>query len=279
MSRRKIVFPIFLLAAGIGLHAEDRTHVVGLVKQIQAADYKDDRDGLKRLHDELGPFVEQSRFGAHVQYWRGFALWRRAINGFNDRVAPSELQADLQRAIDEFQSAWKMDPKFADAKIGELSCYGFLMFSNNSHPDAASLQEMIGEIHRMRHEVEAVDAGNPRLAWVMGPMVWNAPPEHGGGPERAIEDYEKALTAVRKSRGTDDPLDPSWGEPELRMSLAWSYLHRPMPDLDRAEIDAEAALKLVPYWHYVREILLPQIQEARRKAEAAFDEELAPRFF
>ncbi len=31
---------------------------------------------------------------------------------------------------------------------------------------------------------------------------------------------------------------------------------------------AHAALHLVPYWHYVRDILLPQIQEAKGKAKA-----------
>jgi len=35
-------------------------------------------------------------------------------------------------------------------------------------------------------------------------------------------------------------------------------------DADAAERDARAALKLVPNWHYVRDILLPQILAARK---------------
>src|SRR5580658_3570315 len=50
------------------------------------------------------------------------------------------------------------------------------------------------------------------------------------------------------------------------MSLAWSNLNRTMPDLSAAEQDAQAALKLVPYWHYVRDILMPQIRAAQAKA-------------
>ncbi len=34
---------------------------------------------------------------------------------------------------------------------------------------------------------------------------------------------------------TGDPLEPSWGEPELLMSLAWSHLNGNTPDLDAAE--------------------------------------------
>jgi hypothetical protein len=46
------------------------------------------------------------------------------------------------------------------------------------------------------------------------------------------------------------------------MSLSWSYQHRTVPDLKAAEENANAALALVPYWHYVRDILLPQIRTA-----------------
>jgi hypothetical protein len=97
-------------------------------------------------------------------------------------------------------------------------------------------------------------------------MVWNTPPERGGGQAKAIEQYEKGLEAIQKHKGVaSDPLEPSWGEPELSMSLAWSNLNRTTPDLNAAEQYAHSALELVPYWHYVRDILMPQIQEAKRK--------------
>jgi hypothetical protein len=75
------------------------------------------------------------------------------------------------------------------------------------------------------------------------------------------------LEAVRAHKpDVVDPLEPSWGEPELLMSLAWSSLNRTSPDLNAAEQDAQAALKLVPYWHYVRDILMAQIRAAQAKA-------------
>jgi hypothetical protein len=51
------------------------------------------------------------------------------------------------------------------------------------------------------------------------------------------------------------------------MSLAWSNLNRTAPDLDAADKYAHSALALVPYWHYVRDILLPQIQTAKAAAK------------
>ena len=76
--------------------------------------------------------------------------------------------------------------------------------------------------------------------------------------------YEKGLEAIRSQRkNSSDPLEPSWGEPELLMSLAWSNLNRTTPDLEAAQQEADSALKLVPYWHYVRDILIPQIRDAK----------------
>src|SRR5262249_45415824 len=90
---------------------------------------------------------------------------------------------------------------------------------------------------------------------------------YGGGQPKAIETYEKGLTLIRAQKAAVNSLDPSWGEPELFMSLAWSKLNQTAPETNAAEQDADSALRLVPYWHYVRDILLPQIREAKRKAE------------
>ena len=78
-----------------------------------------------------------------------------------------------------------------------------------------------------------------------------------------INIYQRGLEAIRKQKSvSSDQLEPSWGEPELLMNLAWSNLHRKTPDLSAARTYAQSALTLVPYWHYVRDILMPQIQKA-----------------
>jgi hypothetical protein len=89
----------------------------------------------------------------------------------------------------------------------------------------------------------------------------------GGGQEKAVATYQKGLDAIREHKGsTNVPLEPTLGEPELLTSLAWSNLNRTTPDLKAAEQYAQSALKLVPYWHYVRDILMPQIHTAQAKA-------------
>ena len=117
------------------------------------------------------------------------------------------------------------------------------------------------------NRAEAESPDNPRLLWVLGSIRWYVPPERGGGQNKSLAAQQKGLEAIREHKeNASDPLEPAWGEPELLMSLAWSNLNRTTPDLTAAEQYAQAALKLVPYWHYLRDILMPQIQAAQAKA-------------
>lgn len=132
--------------------------------------------------------------------------------------------------------------------------------------DMERIQPLAAEAMPLLKGARASAPDNPRLLWVMGPIRWSTPPERGGGQDKAIELYERGLKVIREQKNpTSDPLEPSWGEPELMMSLAWSHLNRTVPDLEAAERYARSALEIVPYWHYVRDILLRQIQDAKKK--------------
>jgi tetratricopeptide (TPR) repeat protein len=218
---------------------------------------------LQRRYDELAPFLENKTLAPRVRYWRGFAMWRRAINGFNDAVDPKELEQDLQKALDEFDKVTETEPGFGDARIAMVSCISLQGYIHQK--DADRLHELIGQLVPVAKQAKEVAPDNPRLFWVLGPNVFISPPERGGGQEKAIEMYEKGLELSRKNKASDDRLEPSWGEAELLMNLAYSNLNKKTPDVDLAERQARAALEIVPYWHYTRDILLPQILAAKAK--------------
>jgi tetratricopeptide (TPR) repeat protein len=248
--------------------SNEREAVIKIVTKIQKADYEDNRGDLQRLYGELTPFTEHKEFASRVFYWRGFALWRRAINGFNDNVDKADLQHDLQQAAEEFNKSASADPDFVDSKIALGSCYGLLAYSVGQK-DAAEQQALVAKSRQALKDAQTAAPGNPRLLWVLGPVYWNIPVERGGGQAKALEAYEKGLETIRSHKDAKaDPLDPSWGEPELLMSLAWSDLNRGTPDLEAAEQNASSALQMVPYWHYVRDILMPQIRNAKAKQGA-----------
>ncbi|NOT60884.1 MAG: ankyrin repeat domain-containing protein [Acidobacteria bacterium] len=243
-----------------------RTRVIKLVTQIQRADYEGDRAALLRLYQDLFPFVEDKMLTAQVRYWRGFALWRRALNGFNESIERSALVADLQQAAREFEAALKQAPGFVDAKAAAASCLGTsLWLAPNG--DQTQARATMRQALNFLNEAEAAEPDNPRVLWILGQVRWSMPPEHGGGQQRAIETNLKGLQAARKQRNaTSDPLQPAWGEAELLMNLAWDYLNHKTPDLAKAEEYAQAALALVPHWHYVKDILLPQIAAAKSQS-------------
>ncbi len=264
-----LVLLLMPFAPGVRAASPDsaRDTVTRLAIQIQKADYEGDRAALARLYGELAPFTEDKEIASRVLYWRGFAMWRRALNGFNGDTDPKELAADLQAGVDEFDRALAKDPAFVDAKVGEISCLSNLLYLNRKDP--ARVQELVAKGAPLSKEAQAEAPENPRLYWVLGPNQWYAPPERGGGQAKALETYQKGLEAARRQRGSvTDPLEPSWGEPELLMNLAWANLHRTEPDLNAAEQYAQSAVEMVPNWHYVHDILLPQIREAKEKVRA-----------
>jgi tetratricopeptide (TPR) repeat protein len=272
---RAFLFVLTTFALSVAAHeiyAADKTSselsrdsIIRIVTQIQRADYEGDRPALKRLHDELTPIPEDNKLASRVLYWRGFALWRRAINGFNETPTPTDLEGDLTQAVADFKDAIARDPAFVEPKIGAGSSLGYLMYLHKNDP--TRVQELLQQSSPLLKEAMATAPDNPRLLWVLGPIRWSSPPERGGGQDKAFEIYDKGLKAVRnQKRDGSDSLEPSWGEPELLMSLAWSNLNRTTPDLNAAEQDAQAALKIVPYWRYVRDILMPQIRAAQANA-------------
>lgn len=268
-----IISLVTSFSAGKPLQSRRET-AAKIVAQIQRADYEGDRAALERLYNELATLVDDKEIGAKVCYWRGFALWRKAINGFNDSATPAEMEQALKRAVAEFESAMTKDPGFIDAKAAKGSTMGLLTFLYSQNPELAPefkeparLREYILKAMAYMKEAEAAEPENPRVQWMMGPVRWNTPPQRGGGQDKAIEGYEKGLKAARARKPASDPLMPSWGEPELLMSLAWSTLNGSKPDAAAAEQHARAALALVPYWHYVRDILLPQIEAAKAKRD------------
>jgi hypothetical protein len=129
------------------------------------------------------------------------------------------------------------------------------------------VREFVSRFVPLLKESLASAPENPRLLWVYGPTQWYAPPGTSAEDvdrrqKAALATYDRALALTRATRTTPDALEPSWGEAELLMSLAWSSLNRTTPDPRSADTYARQALHLVPHWRYVRDILMPQIRRA-----------------
>lgn len=232
-----------------------------IVLKIQHADYAGDLVSLRTLYEALTPFLESQEMESRIRYWRGFAMWRRAINQMNDpKPDIAGISKDLEIASEEFGKALAIDPSFDDARISQCSC--LIMLSYYQREDTVRSKVLKEKAIPLGEEAYANAPSNPRVIWVRGVGIWWTPVEKGGGQQKAIESYEQGLDLSRKQPKSTDALEPSWGEPEMLMSLAWCHLNKTNPDPALARQYAVSALQIVPNWHYVRDILLVQIDSA-----------------
>jgi hypothetical protein len=232
-----------------------------LVAEVRSADYRGDRVALARLEEELGRLPDGA-LSDYRDYWRGFALWRRALNGFNEKPTPDDLVADVQGAIARFKSALASHPDWIEAKLALVGCWGNLIHLTGN--DAERKKAILEEAGPTFKFIMANAGDNPRALWIKGGMEMAAPPPVGG-------DYAKAAVTLRHgvacawreslvSAGTPAWV-PTWGGPENLMNLAWAYSKDPKnPDRAAALAYADGALVAVPQWHYVRDVMLPQIE-------------------
>jgi hypothetical protein len=236
--------------------------VVRIANGIRKADFEGDRPRLMALSAELEPLTEGS-LGSRARYWRGFALWRRALNGSHDGAPDAEVEGDLEAAVQEFQQSATLDPQFVDARIAQVACLA--MHAPASIPAGERPKEFRRQWDLLV-EAQKQAPENPRLACVFGLAKWDTPVKQGGGQDKAVQMFKDGLGWARKQT-VSDLADPAWGEAELLMSLSWASLNGKTPNFDAAGHYAQAALNLAPDWHYVRDILLPQIQAAKEKAQ------------
>src|SRR5262249_58704519 len=83
---------------------KDEARLTELVAAVRSADYRGDRAELARLDQELarlpdGPLSE------YRDYWRGFALLRRGLNGFNATPTPHHPTPDAEGPVARLKSA------------------------------------------------------------------------------------------------------------------------------------------------------------------------------
>jgi hypothetical protein len=251
---------VFTAPAHAGDAAYERT-LTALVAQVRSADYRGDRAALARLDAELGKLPD-GPLAEYRDYWRGFALWRRAMNGFNEKPAPDDLTGDVEGAVARFKSALAKHPDWIEAKLALVGCWGNLIYLAGE--DAAKRKAILDEAAPTFRFIMANAGDNPRALWIKGGMEMAAPPPVGG-------DYAKAAATLRHGvecawreslAGAGTPAwVPAWGGPENLMNLAWACSRDPKnPDRSAALAYAEGALVAVPEWHYVRDVLLPQVE-------------------
>jgi len=247
-----------LVSPGAADAGNDKARLSALVGEIRSADYRGDRAELRRLAGAIED-VRAEELRAAVAYWKGFAWWRRGINGFNETPTPDDLRGDLEAAAIAFRAALERQPNWIEARAGLSGCLMNQAFLPGT--DEARRKPLLEELRPLWRSTSEDGVDNPRVLWLLGGVQLAAPPPSGGDVARAEATMRRGLEAARREAlagPAPDGWTPTWGAAENLMNLA--YLHATATRRRAlARAYAEGALALVPHWHYVRDILLPQI--------------------
>ncbi|MBV8519385.1 MAG: hypothetical protein JO197_18480 [Acidobacteria bacterium] len=237
-----------------------RARLMTVKERAMRADYRADIAGLLRLRRELAPLVDDPELGYLAHYWSGYASWRAAINGANHHMSVRDLQTRLIEADAEFEAAMLQRTDFADAYAAASSVNGWL--GNLLRDDPAVMRERFTRAARLLARARELEPDNPRVLWVAGGDLLFKPASIGGDVPKAIELYQRAVQLAPPP--SHSPL-PDWGKPESLMALAYAHVNATPPDLPAARAEAREALRLVPDWQYVRDVLLPRVEGAKGK--------------
>lgn len=259
LSALVLSFLVVGAPAFAGPPSEEDRSLAAAAAAVLSADYRGDRAELARRADELTA-GRKGRRDAHREYWIAFAWWRRGINGFNETPPPADLRPDFEKGAAHARAALAADPSLEDARGALAGCL-VGQFYVQPAPDAERRAALARELTEVMKTLAENGPGNPRSLWMVGGSQAFAPKPDVA---RAAETYRRGLAAARAealSAPGREAWKPSWGAPELLMSLAYLYAFGPSPDKRVALAYADGALSMAPEWHYVKDILIPKIEK------------------
>ena len=245
--RKLIWIAIFLACAST--HTPT-SRLLAVKSKAMSAGYAADLSALAvAARDARAIAAEEPKLAAIAHYWAGYALWQRAVNDVNRKVDPAE---DRDAALAEFDAALAARESFADAHALAAWLHGWLYMADPANKDAHQ-KAKLAHMARARE----LEPDNPRVLWGIGYVLQIRDPERG---RKVLGDL-----ANRTDAPSSQSLDPDWGVPEAVMVLAYNYLNAKPPDIAQAETLARRALELRPHWYYIEAILMPQIEQAKKR--------------
>lgn len=189
---------------------------------------------------------------AKLHYWVAVCDWR---------ATPILQQKDKKRAADlckdgvaRCDKAIKADDKLADAHALKSGLQGLGIGLEVYNPMLVSMG-MEGSMRRARE----LAPNNPRVALLEAMNTLHKPEFVGGGADKAIKQFEKAMTLAEKETAASDPLVADWGKDDVYL---WSgRCAMKLEDYARAKDLYEKALAANPNNGWIKSALMPQVEK------------------
>ena len=218
MGALALILTAAMLVPPATLPCAKEAKLSALVVEVRSADYRGDRAALARLDQMLGE-LDDERLAEYRDYWRGFARWRRAQNGFNETPTPADLVADLDLAVGHFKASLARRPDWVEAKLAMVGCWGNLVYlaGGDTEKKKAILAELLpacntiilDEAHQLpdtdhrRHAVRGAAALRGRHFQGRGHLAAGCRSVLAGGQWRA--GAPRLVSFLGRTREPDEP--------------------------------------------------------------------------
>ncbi len=184
-------------------------------------------------------------------YYLGLSDYRLA-NYYRSKSRETDYERYVDDGIDHLKKSLDLKKNAADTHALLGSLYGLKITGMASSfiygPKSAGCLEKAIEL----------DSTNPRVYLFSGISNKYKPGMFGGGPEKAVRDFLKAITCFRKFR-PELPIYPDWGREEAHAWLGMVYLEE--GDCQAAEREFNAALAINPDYGWVRYDLMRNLEK------------------
>lgn len=209
-------------------------------------------ESLKQARTLAEQTTGQTEYKALAHYYAGLASYRLSNQLPED--AEEKREQWIETAIRHLRRATEADAEMADAWALLAGSYGQLMGMNPMQ--AMSLSPKADEA--MRH-AKSHGPKNPRVWIIDGTQDFFTPSMFGGDKERALEKFERA-GRLAEQETVECSLCPTWGHAEAHVWIGIAHMEAERYDQARAAF--EAALEIKPDYAWVKEELLPRLEEA-----------------
>jgi hypothetical protein len=241
--------PAATASAGPGTPARELQH---LAAAARSADLRGKWNDLADAHDAIAALPAPSTGAAWIDYYLGYADWRRSSLAFMGEGKSGTL-ALLRHAAEHLLRALEKVPGFTEARLLLVIVDGGTM---NADPAAAA--ELAPRLTANAQRVFADAPDNPRVKFLRAFMSYFRPGSTREVKDAALVSWRQASEAFPQKAPPDEP---EWGRAE-----AWAWLGGTLLADGRTE-EAQAALRRAladreDFW-WARDIALPQASRSR----------------
>lgn len=178
---------------------------------------------------------------ADAMYWNGYAGYRLVIFNLYGKEKNEELAKKyIDEAISVLESAVAADDKNSE-------CYALLGTLTGMKISFNPISGMwLGpKSNGYYDDAIKTNPDNPRAYLLKGLGKMNTPAIFGGGLDKAIQSFEKAITLYKEEKTDSSSIKPDWGYSECHMFLADSYAAN--GETDKAKDHYNRSLAINPY--------------------------------